>query len=160
MNTDPLRKINDLLEQDRRYKFEAYAFVFESLSYAQNVLGYGLEQEGESLDHTEFSFDEDDEDDDGDEGCEECDVDIEHHVSGQQLCEAIRLYALEQFGYMSKVVLNSWGISKTGDFGEIVFNLLDIGQMRKTPHDRREDFDDVYDFNDVFLKDFRIHIAG
>jgi uncharacterized repeat protein (TIGR04138 family) len=157
MNTDPLRKINDLLEQDRRYKFEAYAFVFEALSYAQNVLGYGVEQEGESLEHNEFSFDAHDEDDDDEE---DSDVDIERHVSGQQLCEAIRLYALEQFGYMTKIVLNSWGVRKTSDFGEIVFNLLEIEQMRKTPHDRREDFDDVYDFDDVFLRDFRIHIAG
>ena len=47
---------------------------------------------------------------------------------------------------MAKTVLENWGIHKTGDFGEIVFNLIRIGQMRKTPHDCREDFNDVYDF--------------
>ncbi len=42
---------------------------------------------------------------------------------------------------MSKSVLNEWGVRNTGDFGEIVFNLIDIGQMRKTDNDRREDFE-------------------
>ena len=55
----------------------------------------------------------------------------QRHVSGQELCEAIRRYALEQYGYMAKTVLNSWGIHGTNDFGEIVFNLIRIGQMRK-----------------------------
>ena len=32
------------------------------------------------------------------------------HVSGQELCEAIREYALLQYGYLAKTVLNSWGI--------------------------------------------------
>ena len=60
----------------------------------------------------------------------------EQHVTGQELCEAIRRYALEQYGYMAKTVLNSWGIHGTSDFGEIVFNLIRIGQMRKTPSER------------------------
>ena len=82
--------------------------------------------------------------------------DAERHVTGQQLCEAIRQFALEQYGYMAKDVLASWGIHKTGDFGEIVFNLIRIGQMRKTPDDRREDFDDVYDFETAFRRGFKI----
>ena len=57
----------------------------------------------------------------------------QHHVTGQELCEAIRRYALDQYGYMAKLVLNNWGIRSTGDFGEIVFNLIRIGRMRKTP---------------------------
>ena len=82
--------------------------------------------------------------------------DVGHrHVTGQQLCEAIRLFALEQYGYMAKTVLNQWGIRSTGDFGEMVFNLIRIGQMRKTAEDRREDFDNVYDFNTAFREDFR-----
>jgi hypothetical protein len=56
-------------------------------------------------------------------------------------------YALEQYGFMAKCVLNSWGVHRTSDFGNIVFNLIDIKQMKKTKHDRREDFDDVFDFD-------------
>lgn len=70
----------------------------------------------------------------------------QRHVSGQELCEAIRCYALDQYGLLAKSVLNEWGVHSTGDFGEIVFNLIEIGQMRKTDSDRREDFNDVYDF--------------
>ena len=94
-------------------------------------------------------------------GIEEEDDEAEgpqRHVTGQELCEAIRRFALQQFGLMAKTVLNSWGVYKTGDFGEIVFNMIKIGRMRKTPHDRREDFDEVYDFETAFDEEFRIQV--
>ena len=78
------------------------------------------------------------------------------HLTGQQLCEAIRLYALEQFGLMTRVVLASWGIHSTSDFGEIVYNLIDIGMMKKSDTDRREDFEDVFDFEEAFQRHFKI----
>ena len=56
---------------------------------------------------------------------------------------------------MAKTVLNSWGVRATDDFGEIVFNLIRIGRMRKTRHDRREDFNNVYDFETAF-QEFKI----
>jgi len=71
-------------------------------------------------------------------------------VTGQELCRAIQCYAIHQFGLLAPSVLAHWGVRSTGDFGEIVFNLIDIGQMRKTDNDRREDFDDVYSFDDAF----------
>ena len=37
-----------------------------------------------------------------------------------------------------------------------MFNLIRIGRMRKTPNDRREDFDNVYDFDAAFREQFRI----
>ncbi len=79
----------------------------------------------------------------------------ERHVTGQELCEAVRRFALEQYGYMAKTVLANWGIHATADVGELVFNLIRIRQMRKTPHDRREDFHEVYDFQTAFQQDFR-----
>jgi uncharacterized repeat protein (TIGR04138 family) len=78
----------------------------------------------------------------------------ERHVSGQQLCDASRVYAVRQYGALAKNVLNHWGVQSTGDFGEIVFNLIAIGQMRKTESDRREDFDEVFDFDDAFRDTF------
>ena len=82
----------------------------------------------------------------------------ERHLTGQQLCESIRRYALEQFGLMARVVLASWGIRCTGDFGEIVYNLIRIQMMKKSPKDRREDFDDVYSFDEAFERGFRISV--
>jgi uncharacterized repeat protein (TIGR04138 family) len=123
-----------LLQEDSRYKFGAYVFLFNALHYAQTVLQMGAESPTEDDEPTGR----------------------EHHVTGQELCEAIRRYALEQYGYMAKMVLNRWGIYKTGDFGEIVFNLIRIGQMRKTPSDAQVDFQDVYDFDIAFHQQFKI----
>jgi uncharacterized repeat protein (TIGR04138 family) len=61
---------------------------------------------------------------------------------------------------MAKCVLNSWGVKSTGDFGEIVFNLIRVGEMRKTDQDRREDFNDVYDFDTALRAGFRIEPPG
>jgi uncharacterized repeat protein (TIGR04138 family) len=53
-------------------------------------------------------------------------------------------------------VLESWGVRTTGDFGEIVYNLIDIGLMKKSTSDRREDFDNVFDFTQAFEQEFKI----
>ena len=132
---DPSHPIVELLKEDPRYTFDAYVFVFEALNYAQNVLEMGMDVPG---------------------GSESEESTPERHVTGQQLCEAIRAFALDQFGYMAKDVLGNWGIRKTGDFGEIVFNLIRIGQMRKTSEDSREDFEEVYDFETALRQDFKI----
>ena len=65
-------------------------------------------------------------------------------------------FALDQYGLMAKTVLNSWGIFSTSDIGEIVYNLIKIGCMRKTREDRREHFDNVYDFQTAFRDGFRL----
>ena len=52
------------------------------------------------------------------------------------------------------MVLGSWGIGSTSDLGELVYNLIRIKQMRKSETDRREDFNDVYDFEDAFEPKF------
>lgn len=77
------------------------------------------------------------------------------HVSGRELLDGLRLHALDQFGPMSKTVLTSWGIHRCTDFGEIVFNLIDYNVFSKTDADRREDFADIYDFDDAFVKPFQ-----
>jgi uncharacterized repeat protein (TIGR04138 family) len=47
------------------------------------------------------------------------------HVSGQELLEGIREYALAQFGPMAEAVFEEWRIRSCQDFGEIVFNLVE-----------------------------------
>lgn len=136
---EEVHPIVKLLRKDPRYTIEAYQFVRDALSYAQEVLGMGCEHEAEE------EFEE-----------EPARPRVERHLTGQQLCEAIRQYALEQYGYMAKVVLSRWGVTKTGDFGEIVYNLIDVGLMKKSADDRREDFEDVYDFDTAFQQQFQI----
>ena len=77
------------------------------------------------------------------------------HVSGGELLQGIRAYALDQFGPMTKTVLNTWGITRCGDFGDIVFNLIEYNVFSKTENDRREDFADLYDFDEAFVKPFQ-----
>lgn len=76
------------------------------------------------------------------------------HVSGPELLHGIRDYALEQFGPLAKTVLNSWGITRCADFGDLVFNLIEYNVFSKTDSDRREDFTEVYDFDEAFVKPF------
>ena len=78
------------------------------------------------------------------------------HITGPELLEGIRDYALEQFGRMSRTVLNYWGIKKTDDFGRIVFALVEVGILRKQPEDKIEDFHNVYDFKEAFDRGFKI----
>jgi uncharacterized repeat protein (TIGR04138 family) len=76
------------------------------------------------------------------------------HVSGPELLEGLRVYALDQFGPLAKTVLNSWGVRRCSDFGDIVFNLIEYNVFSKTDEDRREDFADLYSFEDAFVKPF------
>jgi len=139
---DPATSLRRLTHEDRRYKLDAYLFVSEAINYAHEELNMGSNDFSEPI-----------------PGIQEEDEEAskpQRHVSGQELCRAIREYALRQYGYMAKTVLNSWGVHSTGDFGEIVFNLIRIGHFRKTKEDRREDFDDQFDFDAALEREYRI----
>lgn len=77
------------------------------------------------------------------------------HVSGQELLEGIRQFAIKEYGPLALRVLNSWGIRRTEDFGELVFNMVGSGILGKTDEDRKEDFAGGYDFETAFIKPFR-----
>ncbi len=81
------------------------------------------------------------------------------HVSGKELLEGIRDFAIEQYGPMAKTVLNHWGIKNTEDFGNMVFNLLETRVLSRTEQDTLEDFRNVYDFNAAFGNVVRDSIA-
>ena len=77
-------------------------------------------------------------------------VEDSRHVCGRGLCIGMRDYAIERYGMLAKSVLNKWGIHHTIDFGNIIFAMVDSGLMRVTDEDCLEDFDGVYEFDDVF----------
>ena len=76
------------------------------------------------------------------------------HVTGQELLDGLRQYALSQFGPMTATVFEEWGIRNCQNFGEIVFNMVEIGLLAKTDKDTRDDFQSGYDFADAFRKPF------
>ncbi|MCS5617369.1 MAG: hypothetical protein O3C39_05960 [Planctomycetota bacterium] len=148
---DPAHPLARLLERDGRYSLDAYLFVLEALSFAQESLGLGQEPAAEEIEPLRG-------DDQGPRGKTRSRPrrerrQAERHVSGQELCEAARQYGQQQYGYLAPTVLATWGIRRTDDIGQIVFNMIDIGQMRKTRSDKLEDFQDVFQFRDAFARD-------
>jgi uncharacterized repeat protein (TIGR04138 family) len=69
------------------------------------------------------------------------------HVTGQQLCHALRDLARELWGPLASPVLRRWNVHRTRDLGEMVFLLIRIGLFGKRPEDCIEDFDDVFDLH-------------
>ena len=78
----------------------------------------------------------------------------DEHVTGQQLLEGIRQYALKEFGPMVPTVLQYWGIRRCEDFGEMVYNFIREGIFGKTDTDSIEDFGGGYNFHDAFVVPF------
>jgi uncharacterized repeat protein (TIGR04138 family) len=115
-----------ICKEDSRFDRKAYSFVRQALDHTvKEVKRKSPERSGKS-----------------------------QHVSGGELLQGIRSYALDQFGPLTKTVLNTWGIRRCADFGDIVFNLIEYNVFSKTESDRREDFADLYDFEEAFVKPF------
>jgi len=111
-----------VLPRHPQYHFHAYTFIYEALAFTQKLLGRDAQS----------------------------DAPERRHVTGQELLDGIRQYALQEFGILAPTVFRSWGVRSTRDFGEIVFNLVESGLMGKTDSDRLEDFDGGYDFDKAF----------
>ena len=77
------------------------------------------------------------------------------HISGQELAEGFRHFALEQFGPMTLAVMDAWNLRSTEDVGNLVFNLIEIGLLSKTADDRPEDFHQIYTFQEAFGGPYR-----
>ncbi|HQO34518.1 MAG TPA: hypothetical protein PLG59_07645 [bacterium] len=72
------------------------------------------------------------------------------HVTGRELLEGISELARKEFGPFALTVLTEWGVTNTRDFGAIVFQLVETGEIKKTEEDRIEDFVGVYEFAQEF----------
>jgi uncharacterized repeat protein (TIGR04138 family) len=115
------KSLQELIEEVGIYPAPAYQFVQEALGYTVEKM-HGRLRDPQTC----------------------------RHVSGQQLCEGAREYALKQWGLLAPTVLRRWNITGTLDLGRIVFALIDIGQMQKTRDDTIDDFRNVYDFKSAF----------
>ncbi len=85
---------------------------------------------------------------------------VEKHVTGGQLLEGIKELGIRKFGPLTKMVFEYWGVEKTIDFGNIVFNMVNEGILSKTEEDSIEDFEDVYDFEETFVKGYEFGHGG
>lgn len=117
-------EIKRICKADPRYHRGAYHFVRAGLNATFKLLG----QDGNPL--------------------------AGQHVSGQQLLEGLRVFALDQFGPLTLTVLHHWGIHCCSDFGNIVFNLIEAGVFGKSEADDIADFETGYDFEVAFSQPF------
>jgi uncharacterized repeat protein (TIGR04138 family) len=76
------------------------------------------------------------------------------HITGRELAEACRDLAMQRYGVLARMVLEHWGLTSTADFGNIVFTLVDLGLLLSQSTDTRDDFADVFDFQDAFDRDY------
>jgi uncharacterized repeat protein (TIGR04138 family) len=76
------------------------------------------------------------------------------HIAGRELAEACRDLALQRYGVMARLVLEHWGVRSTSDIGDMVFTLVELGLLISQPTDSREEFVDVFDFDQVFDREY------
>ena len=76
------------------------------------------------------------------------------HIAGRELAAACRDFALDRFGVLAGLVLDYWGVRSTADLGDIVFTLVDLGLLISQPTDTRDEFVDVYDFEQAFGEEY------
>ena len=76
------------------------------------------------------------------------------HIAGRELAASCRELALERYGVMSRSVLDFWGVRTTADIGDMVFTLVELGLLISAPSDNRDDFLDVFDFDQAFEREY------
>lgn len=166
---DPRKSLDQIVKDVGRYPTEAYIFVQECVGVAaehvhgplspeQSIVAQWMAREDvspEELRHLER------------EGTLPPEIasalesagggeKMNRHVSGQQLCWAIRDTALNRWGLMARGVLNRWSIHRTDDIGAIIFALVDNGWLQKQPTDTLDDFGNVFSFSEAFDEAYRI----
>jgi uncharacterized repeat protein (TIGR04138 family) len=76
------------------------------------------------------------------------------HISGRELALSCRDLALDRFGVLARLVLESWGIRSSSDIGDVVFTLVELELLMSQPTDSRDEFIGVFDFDQAFERDY------
>lgn len=103
--------VDRIRASDPRYRREAYGFVMVALG--ETVQGLPAER----LAHPE-----------------------RRHLTGQELLRGVVAMARREYGPLAPMVFREWGLRTSADVGELVFQLVECGQLGARPEDRREDF--------------------
>ena len=129
-----LKPLEQIVEEVGLYPIEAYEFIHSGLAYTVQKI------HGELKDPKKLKKEEQ----------------KSYHVTGRHLSEGLREFALLRWGMLARTVLKRWNITRTEDFGRIVFALIEAGHMQRTDADSLEDFRGVYDFRNAFESEYRI----
>ncbi|MHC4551372.1 MAG: Minf_1886 family protein [Planctomycetota bacterium] len=122
------KTIEEIAAEDGRYSPKALKFVFEGLATTIDKIR-AEESEGEA-----------------------------RHISGEELSLGLAEVAGKRWGRLAAMVLGQWGLHTSRDFGEIVYLMIDYGWMSSQDSDTIEDFDNVFNFTDVFENQYTIEI--
>lgn len=125
-----------VVAKDPRFTIEAYEFIFATLEHARRLRQQREKPSGRRRRSRGAS--------------------ASRHVTGQELCHAARDLAVEHYGMLAPMVLEQWGLRSTSDLGDVVYNLIDSGDLEKTAEDARADFDDVFDFDQAMRREYVI----
>jgi uncharacterized repeat protein (TIGR04138 family) len=123
-------QIRRIARKHGRYDPQAYGFVLEGLGWTVDQLG--------RRDKTE----------------------PHRHVSGQELLEGLKDYALEVFGPLARTVLKLWGVRRSEDFGAIVFHLVEAQLLSRQESDSLDDFARGFDFRDALESAYRVRLPS
>lgn len=103
--------VDRIRERDPRYRREAYRFLLVALGATVGALPAERREDP-----------------------------LRRHLSGPELLRGLVTLARREFGEMAPAVFREWGLGDSADVGELVFQLVDCGQLSARPEDRREDF--------------------
>ena len=103
--------VDRIRETEPRYRREAYGFVVAALGHTVQALPR-----------------------------ERRDDSALRHLSGQELVRGVVQLARREFGLMAPAVFREWGVASNEDIGQIVFRLVDCGELSARPEDTLEDF--------------------
>lgn len=119
--------VDKIVIQDPRFDSEAYAFISDAVLYTTNKI------ESDSSHPSK------------------------QHITGRQLLEGIKEFAMQQFGPIAPEVLRHWGLNDSMAIGHVVFNMVDNQLLGKTQNDTIDDFKNGFDFDMEFAKPFLPH---
>ena len=113
--THPPESLWDAIDRiraaDPRFRREAYGFVLLALGLAAQALPPERREDSER-----------------------------RHLTAAELLASVVDLAHQEFGAMAPTVFQEWGVRTAADVGELVFQLVESGQLSARPEDRREDF--------------------
>src|SRR5262245_41361399 len=104
--------VERIRERDPRYRREAYGFLLLALGATVAALPEERRQDP-----------------------------ARRHLSGPELLHGLVEVARSEFGAMAPTVFREWGLANSQDVGELVFQLVDCGQLSARPEDRRADYE-------------------
>lgn len=134
-------RLAPMIARDSRFSFEAYEFVLQALEQALKAREAGKKpRRGKQASASPTSRSSR----------------ASRHVTGAAVCEAACEIARDRYGLLGLYLLNRWGIYTSGDLGEIVFNLVESGELCKSPRDSRADFEGAVDLEESLRRTFAV----